>query len=78
MLSGADVEPCVDVNVEAVFHAVVGTVCRLPWILEQDAKHFYFFLLPRTATPAVVTPPAASWTLVHFSGSNGTFECLES
>ena len=45
---------------------------------QYKAVTYFFLVLPRTATPAVVTPPAASWTLTHFSASKGTFECLES
>lgn len=41
-------------------------------------KVLYFFLLPRTPTPAVVTPPVSACTSWHFSASKGRAGCLDS
>ncbi len=39
---------------------------------------YFFFVDPRTATPAVVTPPAFSCTFSHLASSNSIFGCLDS
>ena len=36
---------------------------------------YFFFRLPRTATPCVVTPPVSACTLTAFSGSHGSAAC---
>ena len=48
----------------------------LNWNQYLLRSNYFFFLLPCTAIPCTVTPPEASWTFSHFSGSKGSLGCL--